>query len=196
MLQTVLHPSHDAVISPLPDAHPTAPDDAEPLTVTLTLTLTGPDAAHAATRLVHALSETEPLRNTVWDGEIAQPTPLAPRATPTASRALKAVKASGPQSAPVVIDMVSRTVTVVGEQVRFTRREYDLLLFLTRHAGAAFTRLQLLRAVWGHEFSGERTVDVHVRRLRSKLGQHGPTIATVHGFGYRLDQVEQVSLRR
>ncbi len=152
----------------------------EPLTVTLTLKLTGPDAASAATRLVHALADAEPLRDTIWDGEIATPAPAAAPVT----------------AAPVVIDTVSRTVDVDGTPVRFTRREFELLFFLVRHTGAAFTRLQLMRAVWGHEFSGERTVDVHVRRVRAKLGAHGAALSTVHGFGYRLESGGSIGLRR
>jgi DNA-binding response OmpR family regulator len=56
-----------------------------------------------------------------------------------------------------------------------------------------FDRAQLLRQVWGYEMvSGERTVDVHVRRLRVKLGEPGPLIATVRGVGYRLDEAARV----
>lgn len=158
----------------------TPADGDEPLTVTLTLKLTGPDAATAATRLVHALADADPLRDTVWDGELAAPEPPA---------------LPSPEN-PVLIDTTSRTVTVHGEPVRFTRREFELLFFLVRHTGAAFTRLQLMRAVWGHEFSGERTVDVHVRRLRAKLGEHGAGLSTVHGFGYRLEAGGGIGLRR
>ncbi len=133
-------------------------------TITLTVTLSGPDAEEAADRVAQAISEI--------DSEIG------PAATLSAQ--------------PVLIDTPSRQVYVNGEPIRFTRREYDLLLFLTNHAGAAFTRLQLLRAVWGHEFSGERTVDVHVRRIRVKLRRHGDVLATVHGFGYRLESTDQI----
>jgi DNA-binding response OmpR family regulator len=87
----------------------------------------------------------------------------------------------------VVIDLIGRQVLLAGRPIRFTRREFDLLLFLASHRGAAFTRAQLLRAVWGHEFSGERTVDVHVRRIRMKLGVPGDSLTTVHCFGYRLE---------
>jgi len=92
------------------------------------------------------------------------------------------------------LNVDARTATLLGVPIRFTRREFDLLLFLTEHAGICFTRLQLLRSVWGHEFSGERTVDVHVRRVRVKLSGFGPAIATVHGFGYRLDDAERVRI--
>ncbi|MEV4414467.1 winged helix-turn-helix domain-containing protein [Catellatospora sp. NPDC049609] len=185
MTTTLLpEPAYTDASLPAPIGHSAGlipPAGDEPLTVTLTLKLTGPDAASAATRLVHALADAEPLRDTVWDGEIATPEPApAPPVTAT----------------PVVIDTVSRTVDVDGSPVRFTRREFELLFFLVRHTGAAFTRLQLMRAVWGHEFSGERTVDVHVRRVRAKLGGHGAALSTVHGFGYRLEPGSGIGLRR
>ena len=63
------------------------------------------------------------------------------------------------------------------------------------HSTRVFTRPQLLRCVWGHSIiSGERTVDVHVRRLRTKLESFGPTITTVRGVGYRLDDAERVEV--
>ena len=157
--------------------------DAGPLTVTLTLTLSGPTAAETAHHLVNALADTPALySSSVLDGIVVEPE--APTPAPVSL------------VAPVVIDTVSRSVLVAGDPARFTRREYDLLLFLADHAGAAFTRRQLLRAVWGHEFSGERTVDVHIRRVRAKLDGHGPNLATVHGFGYRLEEVDQVGIWR
>jgi DNA-binding response OmpR family regulator len=119
-----------------------------------------------------------------------------PDAEATADRVAQAISeldnAATLSAHPVLIDTPSRQVYVNGEPSRFTRREYDLLLFLTNHSGSAFTRLQLLRAVWGHEFSGERTVDVHVRRIRMKLRRHGDVLATVHGFGYRLENSDQI----
>ena len=69
--------------------------------------------------------------------------------------------------------------------VAFTRVEFDLLLFLGRHPRRVFTRGQLLQTVWGLSHAGERTVDVHIRRLRAKLGAV-PLITTVRGVGYRL----------
>jgi two-component system, OmpR family, response regulator len=101
-----------------------------------------------------------------------------------------------PATADLELNIDARTSTLVGVPIRFTRREFDFLLFLAEHPGICFTRLQLLRAVWGHEFSGERTVDVHVRRIRVKLRGFGPTIATVHGFGYRLDDTDRVRVTR
>jgi DNA-binding response OmpR family regulator len=67
-----------------------------------------------------------------------------------------------------------------------TRLEFDLLLFLADNPRRVFSRMQLLSAVWGYEHTGERTVDVHVRRLRVKMGVQVPLITTVYGVGYRL----------
>jgi two-component system, OmpR family, response regulator len=86
------------------------------------------------------------------------------------------------------VDPVARAVVQDGRPVQLTRREFDLLLFLCEHPRRVFTRHQLLSHVWGYEWvGGSRTVDVHVRRLRIKLGQDAPVVRTVHGIGYRLD---------
>ena len=77
-----------------------------------------------------------------------------------------------------------RTVLSGGHRVDLTRREFDLLLHLARHPRQVFTRAQLLRAIWGDALSGDRTVDVHVARLRRKLAM--PLLETVRGVGYRL----------
>lgn len=148
----------------------------EELTVTVRLTLAGQGAPDAAERLVAALHAAS-LPTTVIGSGWRDPAPVAP-----------------PAEADLVLDVNRRTARLAGEPIRFTRREYDLVLFLAEHAGTVFTRLQLLRAVWGHEFSGERTVDVHIRRIRVKLGDLGPQIATVHGFGYRLDDPKKVAI--
>jgi DNA-binding response OmpR family regulator len=77
--------------------------------------------------------------------------------------------------------------TCAGERLDLTPREFDLLAFLARHPGRALTRDELLRKVWGYDYVGEtRTVDVHVRRLRAKLGEHHEMIETVLGAGYKL----------
>ena len=68
-----------------------------------------------------------------------------------------------------------------------TRKEYELLLLLMRSGGAVFSRDQLLNEIWGYSFTGEnRTVDVHIRTLRQKLGSAGECIETVRGVGYRI----------
>jgi hypothetical protein len=80
----------------------------------------------------------------------------------------------------------SRQVLLGGVPLPMTRLEFDLLLFLAENPRRVFSRMQLLTAVWGYEHTGERTVDVHVRRLRVKMGVHVPLITTVYGVGYRL----------
>ncbi|WP_307867897.1 winged helix-turn-helix domain-containing protein [Micromonospora sp. C95] len=84
------------------------------------------------------------------------------------------------------IDPDARTVARGGVPVELCRREYDLLLFFAEHPGRVLTRAQLLDGVWNQPFTGPRTVDVHIRRLRHKLGVRTPLISTVHGVGYRL----------
>ena len=99
----------------------------------------------------------------------------------------------GESSPSLRIHLASRMVSRDGTPVRLTRREYDLLAFLSEHPRRVFSRGQLLHHVWGYnKVSGERTVDVHVRRLRVKLGERGPLIATVRGVGYRLDDAAHV----
>lgn len=87
----------------------------------------------------------------------------------------------------VVIDESTYSARVRGQQLDLTYKEFELLKYLAQHPGRVFTRAQLLQEVWGYDyFGGTRTVDVHVRRLRAKLGpeldQH---IGTVRNVGYR-----------
>ncbi len=86
----------------------------------------------------------------------------------------------------VEVDMKRREVRRGAEVIPLATREFDLLRYLAENAGLALTRQQLLDGVWGHGWYGdERTVDVHVRQLRKKLGP-GLPLATVWGVGYRL----------
>lgn len=86
----------------------------------------------------------------------------------------------------IVVDTARREVRAGGAIVALATRELDLLAHFARHPGIALTRQQLLDAVWGVDFDGDaRTVDVHVRQLRKKLGPDLP-LATVWGIGYRL----------
>lgn len=89
-----------------------------------------------------------------------------------------------------------RVVRRGGHDVPLTRIEYDLLLFLAEHPRRVFTRRQLLTNVWGYEDAVARTVDVHVRRLRVKLGVDTPLVTTVHGVGYRLADDARVTIDR
>jgi DNA-binding response OmpR family regulator len=84
------------------------------------------------------------------------------------------------------IDFGDMRVTCDGANVKLTRKEFSLLAALARGAGRVATRQQLLDNVWGYEYYGDtRTLDVHIRRLRQKLGDCGDAIETVVGVGYR-----------
>lgn len=73
-----------------------------------------------------------------------------------------------------------------GKPITLTLKEYELLLLLMRNKGTVFTRDTLLSEIWGYDFSGEsRTVDVHIRTLRAKLGEYGDMIKTIRGVGYK-----------
>lgn len=87
----------------------------------------------------------------------------------------------------VVIDEASYTAKLNGRALDLTYKEFELFKFLAQHPGRVFTREQLLQEVWGYDyFGGTRTVDVHVRRLRAKLGpEHEQLIGTVRNVGYR-----------
>jgi DNA-binding response OmpR family regulator len=88
---------------------------------------------------------------------------------------------------PVALDTETYRVSASGRSLDLTFKEFELLRFLVQHPGRVFTRPALLREVWGYDFyGGTRTVDVHVRRLRAKLGpEHEHLIETVRGVGYR-----------
>lgn len=118
--------------------------------------------------------------------ETADATGTAPGAVePTKVKRIGAATADAPS---LFLCTGSRLVLRDGAPVPLTRREYDLFLFLCEHPRRVFSRAQLLRQVWGYDMVGtERTVDVHVRRLRVKLGEAARIIATVRGVGYRLD---------
>ncbi len=87
----------------------------------------------------------------------------------------------------LVIDTAAYTARVRGEVLNLTYKEFELLRHLAQHPGRVFTRAQLLDEVWGYDYyGGTRTVDVHVRRLRAKLGaEHDQLIGTVRNVGYR-----------
>ena len=87
------------------------------------------------------------------------------------------------------IDAGGYTARLRGEALDLTYKEFELLKYLSQHPGRVFTRAQLLQEVWGYDyFGGTRTVDVHVRRLRAKLGpEHDAMIGTVRNVGYRFE---------
>lgn len=91
----------------------------------------------------------------------------------------------------VVIDEASYSAKVQGRPLDLTFKEFELLKFFATHPSRVFTREQLLSEVWGYDyFGGTRTVDVHVRRLRAKLGELEPLIGTVRNVGYRFNVFE------
>jgi DNA-binding response OmpR family regulator len=91
------------------------------------------------------------------------------------------------RSGEVEVDEATYTARVGGRSLDLTYKEFELLKYLAQHPGRVFNREQLLREVWGYDyFGGTRTVDVHVRRLRAKLGpEHEQLIGTVRNVGYR-----------
>ena len=91
------------------------------------------------------------------------------------------------ETAGVHMDVKKHEVTVDGKENSLTLKEFELLEKLMRNQGIVLTRDQLLTEIWGYDFDGEtRTVDVHIRTLRQKLGEKGEIIQTVRGVGYRV----------
>ncbi len=89
------------------------------------------------------------------------------------------------------IDFADMRVACGGESVRLTRKEFALLEHLVKNSGRVATRQQLLDNVWGYSYFGDtRTLDVHIRRLRQKLGDCGESIETVVGIGYRFSKTK------
>ena len=88
----------------------------------------------------------------------------------------------------LVLNPTEQTVTIDEERITLTYKEYELLHLFLSQPGVAFTREQLLSSVWNTEYAGEtRTVDMHIRTLRQKLGSYGNIIETVRNVGYRLE---------
>ncbi len=120
--------------------------------------------------------------------ESAGPAELDARLRLAIGRLVVDEEASGEiRSGDVVIDEHSYTARLRGRALDLTFKEFELLKFLAQHPGRVFSRAQLLQEVWGYDyFGGTRTVDVHVRRLRAKLGvEHESLIGTVRNVGYR-----------
>lgn len=89
------------------------------------------------------------------------------------------------------VNQLEHKVSVNGSEVVLTLKEYELLRKFLQHPGIVFSRDKLLNDIWGYEFSGEtRTVDVHIRTLRQKLGEAGELIETIRGVGYRMAAVK------
>lgn len=88
----------------------------------------------------------------------------------------------------LIVNIDERTVTIDGERITLTYKEFELLRLFLSHPGMAFTRDQLFNEVWGMDYCGDtRTVDMHIRTLRQKLKDYGELIETVRNVGYRLE---------
>jgi two-component system OmpR family response regulator len=181
------------------------------VTITVHITLNGeelpPEASRllsdlealAASQATHQIQRSAPLPRTPGTPAAAgrnlrlverADAPDAGTAAPSAATEAKVrrIGRATPDAPSLYLCTGSRLVLQDGAPVPLTRREYDLFLFLCEHPRRVFSRAQLLRQVWGYDMVGtERTVDVHVRRLRVKLGDAARIIATVRGVGYRLD---------
>lgn len=111
------------------------------------------------------------------------------------SRVRAVLRRSAPRSSgvltvgPIALDVVRHRVTVGGNEVTLTLKEFELLRLFAENKGVVFTRDQLLAHIWGVDYIGEtRTVDVHIGTLRTKLGDAGELIETVRGVGYRMEE--------
>ena len=89
----------------------------------------------------------------------------------------------------LTVDQARHIVTVNGQEVALTQKEFEVLCLLLKNKGQVLSRERLIEDVWGYAFTGEsRTVDVHVRTLRQKLGEAGAYIETVRGYGYKISR--------
>jgi DNA-binding winged helix-turn-helix (wHTH) protein len=112
----------------------------------------------------------------------------APRTAPTAAR----------RRTGIVLDLSRKRLTIDGDTAPLTYREFELLQFLVLREGRTVSRTEIIDALWADaegEVPNERTIDVHVRRLRAKLGEYGDVVRTVRGGGYRFDRHADVVIR-
>ncbi len=128
--------------------------------------------------------------------ETAGPAEVDARIRLVIGRAVEEKSSSKIQASGVVIDEASYSAKVHGRPLDLTFKEFELLRFFATHPSRVFTREQLLSEVWGYDyFGGTRTVDVHVRRLRAKLGDLESLIGTVRNVGYRFNVYEEENER-
>ena len=111
------------------------------------------------------------------------------------SRVKAVLRRAQPKTAPsllkledLVLDESRHTVTIGDQRIALTYKEFALLRLFLSHPGMAFSRDQLLQTVWNTDYAETRTVDMHIRTLRQKLGDYGQYIETIRGVGYRLEE--------
>lgn len=155
---------------------PLTGEPASSVTVTITL---GAPGSEESERVLAALRDLVTAAGTGADVAVDAPAPPAP---------LPARTTGGLRLSPR-----PRTVTLEGRPLDLSRLEYELLLFLAQHPRQVFSRSQLLGHVWGHTHTTVRTVDVHVSRLRTKLGDPD-IVSTVYGVGYRLSEEARITV--
>jgi DNA-binding response OmpR family regulator len=91
----------------------------------------------------------------------------------------------------LVINLEARIVTIKGEHLTLSPKEYDLLVYLSTNENVALTRDKILQNVWGYDFFGDdRTLDTHIKLLRKNLGEYNKCIVTLRGVGYRFENIE------
>ncbi len=192
---------HSVAIAPLHPRGLPDPHDADLVIVDATDDL---GAASSACRSIVAADRSRPVLVVVDEGGLAAIKGtwgfddwLLPRARPaeveTRLRLLaenaRTARSSRARIGDLSIDEETYVVRLRGKPLDLTFREFELLKYLASNPGRVFTRSQLLQEVWGYDyFGGTRTVDVHIRRLRAKLGtEYEQLIGTVRGVGYKLD---------
>ena len=89
----------------------------------------------------------------------------------------------------LTVNFTARRVTVDGQELDLSPKEYDLLFYMIRNRGIALTREKLISDVWGYDFFGDdRTLDTHIKLLRKQLGRYADRITTLRGVGYRFEK--------
>lgn len=117
------------------------------------------------------------------------PRELMMRINAVINRSKKTVKKDISEYGGLKIDYSSRVVMVDGEKIDLSPKEYDLLVYLAKNANIALTRDKILNNVWGYDFYGDdRTLDTHIKLLRSRLGKYRDHIVTLRGVGYRFEE--------
>jgi hypothetical protein len=165
----------------LPDAPRRAAQRPDPARATATDTLDTDRLARAVADLIGAIDPS--LADARVEVQVNRTRPNLQAAEPN----LQAAEPSLPATEPD-LDLAGRTLSVAGHVVTLTRREFDLLAYLQERRGVALSRRELMNAVWHTSYLvGDRTIDVHVRRLRVKLGPHADRLRTLRGYGYRLE---------